>query len=121
MDSTMYSNRFQVIFTFFKHFNLFRNIEIILACPKGIEEGVWKYEHLRQFCMELNGLAVLLQVKLLWKNYYSVKEECKPDICGQMTATEQWVSFANYKLIKFRYFYAPHIKTLKRYENFNFH
>lgn len=33
----------------------------------------------RQFCMELNGLAVRLQ------------NECKPEICTQMTATEQWI------------------------------
>ena len=41
----------------------YKNIESILACPKGVDEGVWKYEHLRQFCMELNGLAVLMQVR----------------------------------------------------------
>uniref|UniRef100_A0A915CT31 ANK_REP_REGION domain-containing protein n=1 Tax=Ditylenchus dipsaci TaxID=166011 RepID=A0A915CT31_9BILA len=40
----------------------FKDVDTILNCPKGVEEGVWKYEHLRQFCMELNGLAVLLQV-----------------------------------------------------------
>ncbi|KAI1729189.1 mob1/phocein family domain-containing protein [Ditylenchus destructor] len=57
----------------------FKNIDHILNCPKGVEEGVWKYEHLRQFCMELNGLAELLQ------------EVCKPESCGQMTATEQWI------------------------------
>ena len=33
----------------------------------------------RQFCMELNGLAVRLQV------------ECQPKTCTQMTATEQWI------------------------------
>lgn len=33
----------------------------------------------RQFCMELNGLAVRLQ------------NDCKPEICTQMTATEQWI------------------------------
>lgn len=33
----------------------------------------------RQFCMELNGLAVRLQ------------SECKPETCTQMTATEQWI------------------------------
>lgn len=38
------------------------DITSILTPPKGVEEGVWKYEHLRQFCLELNGLAVLLQV-----------------------------------------------------------
>lgn len=36
---------------------------------------VWR----RQFCMELNGLAVRLQ------------GECQPDSCTQMTATEQWI------------------------------
>ena len=34
----------------------------ILNPPETQDEGVWKYEHLRQFCMELNGLAVKLQV-----------------------------------------------------------
>uniref|UniRef100_A0A914C3W6 Uncharacterized protein n=1 Tax=Acrobeloides nanus TaxID=290746 RepID=A0A914C3W6_9BILA len=55
------------------------DLDTILDCPKGVEEGVWKYEHLRQFCLQLNGLAVLLQ------------EDCKPDSCAQMTATEQWI------------------------------
>lgn len=55
------------------------NIDWILSMPDAQDEGVWKYEHLRQFCMELNGLAVRLQ------------EECNPGTCTQMTATEQWI------------------------------
>lgn len=38
-------------------------VDFILDCPAGVDEGVWKYEQLRQFCLELNGLAVLLQVE----------------------------------------------------------
>lgn len=56
-----------------------KNIEAILTPPDIQDEGVWKYEHLRQFCMELNGLAVKLQ------------EQCIPTTCNQMTATEQWI------------------------------
>ena len=37
-------------------------MDLILNAPDTQDEGVWKYEHLRQFCMELNGLAVKLQV-----------------------------------------------------------
>lgn len=55
------------------------NIDLILNMPEANDEGVWKYEHLRQFCMELNGLAVRLQ------------DECHPETCTQMTATEQWI------------------------------
>ncbi|XP_019125722.1 MOB-like protein phocein isoform X3 [Larimichthys crocea] len=55
------------------------NVDKILEPPEGQDEGVWKYEHLRQFCLELNGLAVKLQ------------SECHPDTCTQMTATEQWI------------------------------
>eukprot|EP00058_Branchiostoma_floridae_P013970 XP_002599458.1 hypothetical protein BRAFLDRAFT_223847 [Branchiostoma floridae] len=55
------------------------NIDKILEPPEGQDEGVWKYEHLRQFCLELNGLAVKLQT------------ECNPETCTQMTATEQWI------------------------------
>ncbi|KRX42977.1 MOB-like protein phocein [Trichinella murrelli] len=55
------------------------NVTAILTPPKGQDEAVWKYEHLRQFCMELNGLAVLLQ------------RECDPAVCSQMAATEQWI------------------------------
>jgi len=55
------------------------NIEQILTMPDAQDEGVWKYEHLRQFCMELNGLAVRLQ------------SQCVPSTCTQMTATEQWI------------------------------
>lgn len=54
-------------------------IDDILNPPDGQEEGSWKYEHLRQFCMELNRLAVKLQ------------RDCNPDSCSQMTATEQWI------------------------------
>ena len=54
-------------------------VEQILTPPEGQEDGSWKYEHLRQFCMELNGLAVRLQA------------ECSPATCSQMTATEQWI------------------------------
>uniref|UniRef100_T1JMF7 MOB-like protein phocein n=1 Tax=Strigamia maritima TaxID=126957 RepID=T1JMF7_STRMM len=57
------------------------NVEEILTAPDGQDEGVWKYEHLRQFCLELNGLAVKLQVE----------GECQPETCTQMTATEQWI------------------------------
>uniref|UniRef100_A0AC35UA79 MOB-like protein phocein n=1 Tax=Rhabditophanes sp. KR3021 TaxID=114890 RepID=A0AC35UA79_9BILA len=53
--------------------------EEILELPEGMNEGLWKYEHLRQFCMQLNGLAVMLQ------------EECNPVSCPQMNATEQWI------------------------------
>ncbi|XP_063421639.1 MOB-like protein phocein isoform X1 [Mytilus trossulus] len=55
------------------------DVEGILNQPDGVDEGVWKYEHLRQFCMELNGLSVKLQA------------ECNPETCTQMTATEQWI------------------------------
>ncbi|XP_053208851.1 MOB-like protein phocein [Panonychus citri] len=55
------------------------NIDEILSPPEGQDEGTWKYEHLRQFCMELNKLAVKLQ------------KECLPEMCIQMTATEQWI------------------------------
>lgn len=39
-----------------------KNIDKILTSPPGLEEGVWKYEHVRQFVMELNFLAIMLQV-----------------------------------------------------------
>lgn len=55
------------------------DIDSILSPPESQDEGVWKYEHLRQFCMELNRLAVKLQ------------PECNPESCTQMTATEQWI------------------------------
>uniref|UniRef100_A0A2K5KUV2 Uncharacterized protein n=1 Tax=Cercocebus atys TaxID=9531 RepID=A0A2K5KUV2_CERAT len=44
---------------------------------KILEPSEEKYGHLRQFCLELNGLVVKLQ------------SECHPDTCTQMTATEQ--------------------------------
>jgi len=49
------------------------NVELILTMPEAQDEGVWKYEHLRQFCMELNGLAVRLQKECSpcqgWRKY----------------------------------------------------
>ncbi|XP_065222770.1 MOB-like protein phocein [Planococcus citri] len=55
------------------------DIDTILNPPESQDEGVWKYEHLRQFCLELHGLAVRLQ------------DECSPETCVQMTASEQWI------------------------------
>lgn len=56
----------------------FTNIEAILDSPEGQDEGVWKYEHLRQFCMELNGLAVKLQVTYKsWTCYFSLQYQYK--------------------------------------------
>jgi len=55
------------------------DVHSILTAPETQDEGVWKYEHLRQFSMELNGLAVALQ------------SQCQPETCTQMTATEQWI------------------------------
>lgn len=49
------------------------NVDEILNPPDGQDVESWKYEHLRQFCMELNRLAVKLQT------------ECKQDTCTQMT------------------------------------
>ena len=57
----------------------YKNIDTILEAPYGQDEAAWKYEHLRQFCSELN----LLAVRLL--------EECDPKVCKKMTATEEWI------------------------------
>ncbi|KAJ1372770.1 MOB member 4, phocein [Parelaphostrongylus tenuis] len=37
------------------------DIDLILTPPPDVDDGVWKYEHLRQFCLQLNGLAFMLQ------------------------------------------------------------
>ena len=65
------------------------DVNAILTAPETQDEGVWKYEHLRQFSMELNGLAVALQ------------SQCQPETCTQMTATEQWIFLVsgNYRQI----------------------
>jgi hypothetical protein len=55
------------------------DIDKILKPPEHQDESVWKYEHLRQFCLELNLITVRLQ------------NECVPSTCNQMTATEQWI------------------------------
>ena len=55
------------------------DVDLILKSPEHQDEGVWKYEHLRQFCLDLNLITVRLQ------------QECIPSVCTQMTATEQWI------------------------------
>ncbi len=45
-------------------------MDFILQAPDQQDEGVWKYEHLRQFCLELNDLTVLLQVFIFIKIYF---------------------------------------------------
>ena len=54
-------------------------VEGVLQTPEQQDESIWKYEHVRQFCLELNLMAVSLQA------------ECSPATCTQMTATEQWI------------------------------
>jgi len=54
-------------------------VDSILKSPEQQDEMVWKYEHLRQFCMDLNLIAIKLQ------------QECTSYTCTQMTATEQWI------------------------------
>lgn len=54
------------------------NVDEILNPPEGQDVESWKYEHLRQFCMELNKLAVKLQ------------SECKQETCTQMTGKTRW-------------------------------
>jgi len=54
-----------------------QDVDVILTAPETQDEGVWKYEHLRQFCMELNGLAVKLQA------------ECKPETCTQVKLVQK--------------------------------
>ena len=57
-----------------------KNVDAILEPPEGHDDmAVWKYEHLRQFCLELNSMAVRLQ------------NECDPVVCTKMKATEQWI------------------------------
>ena len=55
------------------------DVDTLLKAPEHQDEGVWKYEHIRQFCMDLNLITVKLQ------------DECSPETCSQMTATEQWI------------------------------
>lgn len=57
-----------------------KDVDAILEPPEGHDDlAVWKYEHLRQFCLELNNIAVRLQ------------NECDPAICTKMKATDQWI------------------------------
>lgn len=54
-------------------------VDKLLKVPEQQDEDVWKYEQLRQFCLDLNLITVALQ------------QECTPATCVQMTATEQWI------------------------------
>ncbi|KAJ1070915.1 hypothetical protein K5549_003894 [Capra hircus] len=52
------------------------NIDKILEPPEGQDEGVWNYEHLRQFCLELDGLAVKLQSECHPDTSHKTPKEC---------------------------------------------
>ena len=43
-------------------------MEAILTAPETQDEGVWKYEHLRQFSMELNGKLFIRGFTIEWVN-----------------------------------------------------
>eukprot|EP00116_Pleurobrachia_bachei_P010026 sb/3470288/ len=57
----------------------FKDIDGMLEPPEGVDINVWNYEHLRQFCAQLNDLCVLLQ------------PACNAETCSQMTATVSWI------------------------------
>ncbi|KAI8801802.1 preimplantation protein [Cladochytrium replicatum] len=54
------------------------NVSDIVKLPQNQDADVWQYEHLRQFCIELNGLVLLLE------------SECTPELCPSMKA-EEWM------------------------------
>mmetsp|Transcript_91937 Transcript_91937/g.297398 ORF Transcript_91937/g.297398 Transcript_91937/m.297398 type:complete len:389 (-) Transcript_91937:90-1256(-) len=66
------------------------DLERIYELPEGccVDPLLWQYEHLRQFLIELNLLMVALG------------EECTPDTCPKMTASNEW-----------QYLCAAHRKT----------
>eukprot|EP01111_Echinosteliopsis_oligospora_P018472 TRINITY_DN8499_c0_g1_i1.p1 TRINITY_DN8499_c0_g1~~TRINITY_DN8499_c0_g1_i1.p1 ORF type:complete len:212 (-),score=40.70 TRINITY_DN8499_c0_g1_i1:34-669(-) len=51
----------------------------ILALPDSTDEGIWQYEHLRQFTLELNQMVVLFDTV------------CSEATCPQMKATDEWL------------------------------
>ncbi|CAK9293119.1 unnamed protein product, partial [Gordionus sp. m RMFG-2023] len=59
------------------------DIKTILKMPANLDPnkdaGIWKYEHIRQFCLELNSLFIKLQ------------DICFSNECSQMTATSQCI------------------------------
>eukprot|EP01137_Pigoraptor_chileana_P028417 Opistho-2@12357 len=56
-----------------------KNLAAILELPEGQDSDLWQYEHLRQFCFELNHLIVSLQ------------DACTALSCPQMKATDEWL------------------------------
>merc|ERR1711879_337191 len=57
------------------------DIKNLLELPKNQDEAVWKYEHLRQFTMELGNLVVLLD------------GVCTAITCPLMKCTDEWEYF----------------------------
>ena len=56
------------------------DIEKILNCPQNQDESVWQYEHIRQFIIELNHMAVELG------------KECNSNTCQIMqSGTEKYL------------------------------
>ncbi|GAM24918.1 hypothetical protein SAMD00019534_080930 [Acytostelium subglobosum LB1] len=55
------------------------DIDAILEPPESQDIGLWQYEHVRQFTLELNQYAVLL------------KDVCNSQTCPQMKATDDWL------------------------------
>ena len=58
------------------------NTAAIVALPKGYAARVWQYEHMRQVCLQLNGLIVALA------------ETCTATTCQEMT-TRADLSYLN--------------------------
>jgi hypothetical protein len=54
------------------------NLKKIIEPPKGVDQNIWQYEHMRQFLLELNLLVTQLS------------ESCTPETCPKMKAND-WV------------------------------
>jgi len=52
------------------------DIKTIVTCPESQDPNVWQYEHLRLICLELNTFLIMLS------------NECHPDVCDTMKATD---------------------------------
>ncbi|KAI9008110.1 Mob1/phocein [Gaertneriomyces semiglobifer] len=54
------------------------NLTALVDLPPGQDKNLWRYEHLRQICQELNTFLVALE------------PECTPESCPEMKASE-WI------------------------------
>ncbi|KAI7872568.1 Mob1/phocein [Spinellus fusiger] len=68
-------------------------VDMLVELPKGIDDDVWQYEHLRQICLELGLLVVALAPECTVEHCPDMKADGWQYLCAAHPATQSCPAF----------------------------